>query len=235
MSNTIAHNIENILSQITVLAQHAGRDPATIQLLAVSKTKPVSDLVLAYEAGQRHFGENYVQEGVEKVHALAHLSDVVWHFIGPIQSNKSKYIAECFDWCHSIDRLKIAQRLNNQRPAHQPPLQVCIQVNIDNEESKAGISAEELPAIAAQIAQMPHLNLRGIMAIPKATSIVEEQRDSFERLAQLYQTLHSDYPNVDTLSMGMSGDIGPAIQAGSTMVRVGTGIFGQRTSSPKKD
>ena len=115
MSNTIAQNIENILSQITVLAQEADRDPASVQLLAVSKTKPISDVIQAYHAGQRHFGENYVQESVEKVHALAHLSDLVWHFIGPIQSNKSKFIAECFDWCHSIDRLKIAQRLNNQR------------------------------------------------------------------------------------------------------------------------
>ena len=235
MSNTIAQNIENILSQITVLAQDADREPASVQLLAVSKTKPISDVIQAYDAGQRHFGENYVQEGVEKVHALAHLSDLVWHFIGPIQSNKSKFIAECFDWCHSIDRLKIAQRLNNQRTVDQKPLKVCIQVNIDNEVTKAGITPEELPAIASQIAQMPQLTLRGIMAIPKATSIITEQRDSFERLAHLYQALQTDFPDVDTLSMGMSGDIGPAIEAGSTMVRVGTGIFGQRTPSPKKD
>ena len=166
---------------------------------------------------------------------VAHLSDLVWHFIGPIQSNKSKFIAECFDWCHSIDRLKIAQRLNNQRAVDQKPLQVCIQVNIDNEVTKAGITPEELPAIASQIAQMPQLTLRGIMAIPKATSIITEQRDSFERLAHLYQALQTNFPDVDTLSMGMSGDIGPAIEAGSTMVRVGTGIFGQRTPSPKKD
>ncbi len=152
MSNTIAQNIENILSQITVLAQDADREPASVQLLAVSKTKPISDVIQAYDAGQRHFGENYVQEGVEKVHALAHLSDLVWHFIGPIQSNKSKFIAECFDWCHSIDRLKIAQRLNNQRTVDQKPLKVCIQVNIDNEVTKAGITPEELPAIASQIA-----------------------------------------------------------------------------------
>lgn len=235
MSNTIAQNIENILSKITVLAQDADRDAATIQLLAVSKTKPVCDLIQAYEAGQRHFGENYVQEGVDKISALVHLSDIVWHFIGPIQSNKSKFIAEHFDWCQSVDRLKIAQRLNNQRSPEQQPLQICIQINIDNEISKAGITPAELPTIAAQIVQMPHLKLRGIMAIPRATSIVAEQRESFARLAQLYQTLQNRYPDIDTLSMGMSGDIRPAIESGSTMVRVGTGIFGHRTPAPKQD
>lgn len=228
MSNTIANQLENTLNQITVAAELAQRDPATIQLLAVSKTKPVSDLVLAYQAGQRHFGENYVQEGVEKTQALEHLSDIVWHFIGPLQSNKSKFIAEHFTWCHSIDRLKIAQRLNNQRLASQLPLQICIQINIDHEDSKAGIMLEELLPIAEAISKMEHLTLRGIMAIPKASNDYATQLSSFTRLAALYEQLKTLYPQVDTLSMGMSGDLNAAIAAGSTMVRVGTGIFGKR-------
>ncbi|MGJ8629839.1 MAG: YggS family pyridoxal phosphate-dependent enzyme [Glaciecola sp.] len=228
MSNTIANQLENTLNQITVAAKLAQRDPATIQLLAVSKTKPVSDLVLAYQAGQRHFGENYVQEGTEKTQALAHLNDIVWHFIGPIQSNKSKFIAEHFAWCHSIDRLKIAQRLNNQRLPSQDPLQICIQINIDHEESKAGIAPEELMSMAAQIAEMEHLTLRGIMAIPKASADYDTQLSSFSRLAALFGQLKTRYPQVDTLSMGMSSDLNAAIAAGSTMVRVGTGIFGKR-------
>ncbi|MDG1255348.1 MAG: YggS family pyridoxal phosphate-dependent enzyme [Glaciecola sp.] len=228
MSNTIANHLENTLYQISVAAKLAQRDPATIQLLAVSKTKPVSDLVLAYQAGQRHFGENYVQEGVEKTLALAHLNDIIWHFIGPIQSNKSKFIAQHFAWCHSIDRLKIAQRLNNQRLPSQAPLQICIQINIDNEASKAGIAPEDLMSIAAEIEQMEHLTLRGIMAIPKASDDYATQLSSFGRLAALYEQLKTRYPQVDTLSMGMSGDLNAAIASGSTMVRVGTGIFGKR-------
>ena len=228
MSNTIANHLENTLNQISVAAKLAQRDPASIQLLAVSKTKPVSDLVLAYQAGQRHFGENYVQEGVEKTEALAHLNDIIWHFIGPIQSNKSKFIAQHFTWCHSIDRSKIAQRLNNQRLPSQDPLQICIQINIDDEASKAGIAPEDLMSIAAEIEQMEHLTLRGIMAIPKASDDYTTQLSSFSRLAALYEQLKTHYPQVDTLSMGMSGDLNAAIASGSTMVRVGTGIFGKR-------
>ncbi len=230
MHNTIANHLQNTLSQISVAAKQANRDPADIQLLAVSKTKPVSDLVLAYQAGQRHFGENYVQEGVDKVLALAHLNDLTWHFIGPIQSNKSKFIAQHFAWCHSIDRLKIAQRLNNQRPQDLAPLNVCIQINIDNEPTKAGIMPEALLETAAAIAELPNLRLRGIMAIPQATPDVAQQTATFLHLQRLFNQLTERYCDVDTLSMGMSGDLAPAIAAGSTMVRVGTGIFGARNT-----
>lgn len=220
--------VERVNAQIQEACQRAQRAPSEVCLLAVSKTKPVSDIEHAYRAGQRHFGENYVQEGVEKITTLAHLPEVTWHFIGPLQSNKTKEVASHFDWMHSIDRLKIARRLDEQRPVGLPPLQVLIQINIDDEASKAGIRLDALTEFAAQLSAFEHLTLRGVMAIPKAYASEAEQCASFSRLASAFHQLQGSYPSVDTLSLGMSGDLEPAIAHGSTMVRIGTAIFGQR-------
>ncbi|MDP5032887.1 MAG: YggS family pyridoxal phosphate-dependent enzyme [Paraglaciecola sp.] len=224
---TIAERLKSAYQTIEQSTLAANRPPNTVQLLAVSKTKPVSDIVQAYEAGQRLFGENYVQEGVEKVQALRALSDIEWHFIGPIQSNKTRLVAENFAWVHAIDRLKIAQRLNDQRSAHKQ-LNVCIQVNIDDEASKSGVPIEEVKALAAAINPLPHLKLRGLMTIPKADASEVQQKHSFSAMQELFVEMHRLYPEIDTLSMGMSGDIKPAIAHGSTMVRIGTAIFGSR-------
>lgn len=229
MTTNISHNIATVQQRIAKAALDAERDVATIQLLAVSKTKPVSDIVLAYEAGQRHFGENYVQEAVEKVQSLHTLNDIIWHFIGPIQSNKSALIGKYFDWCHTIERNKIARRLNAQRPTELTPLNVCLQINIDAEETKAGILPEEMDALADFIVtECPNLQLRGLMAIPKANPDPESQAETLGRLNALYLQLQQRYAFVDTLSVGMSNDLVPAIAHGSTMVRVGTDIFGAR-------
>lgn len=228
MPNTIAERLQATLSSIAKAADLAQRPASDIQLLAVSKTKPVSDIMLAYAAGQRHFGENYVQEGVAKTEELAHISDLVWHFIGPIQSNKSALVAKNFSWCHSIDRLKIAKRLSAQRPEDLPPLNVCIQVNINLEETKSGFTLEEVMHAAEIIAALPNINLRGLMAIPKASQSDQELAATFASLNTMFTDLQTHYPSVDTLSMGMSGDLDLAVAAGSTMVRVGTGIFGAR-------
>lgn len=229
---TIADQLKSALETIEQTSLCANRPPNSVQLLAVSKTKPVSDIVLAYKAGQRQFGENYVQEGVEKIQILQELSpkyqDIQWHFIGPLQSNKSALVAEHFDWVQSIDRLKIASRLSQQRPADKGPLQVCIQLNISAEKSKSGITAEELPALAEHIAALPKLTLRGIMAIPAASEDEQQQVAAFTQLRNLFTQLQARYPQVDTLSMGMSGDLQSAIKSGSTMVRLGTAIFGHR-------
>lgn len=225
---TIADRLKIALETIEQSTLCANRPPNSVQLLAVSKTKPVSDIVLAYKAGQRQFGENYVQEGVEKIQLLQELRDIQWHFIGPLQSNKSALVAEHFDWVQSIDRAKIASRLSQQRPADKPPLQVCIQVNISAEESKSGIAPEELPALAEHIAALPKLNLRGIMAIPAAEDNEQQQIATFKQMHNLFTQLQARYPQVDTLSMGMSGDLQNAIKSGSTMVRLGTAIFGHR-------
>jgi pyridoxal phosphate enzyme (YggS family) len=225
---TIADQLKSALETIEQTTLCANRPPNSVQLLAVSKTKPVSDIVLAYKAGQRKFGENYVQEGVEKIQILQELSDIQWHFIGPLQSNKSALVAEHFDWVQSIDRLKIASRLSQQRPVDKGPLQVCIQVNISAQESKSGISAAELPALAEQIATLPQLTLRGIMAIPAPSQNEQQQEAVFAQLHDLFVQLQARYPQVDTLSMGMSADLHSAIKAGSTMVRLGTAIFGHR-------
>ncbi|GAC03221.1 hypothetical protein GAGA_0356 [Paraglaciecola agarilytica NO2] len=181
----------------------------------------------AYEAGHRLFGENYVQEGVDKIQQLSELDDIEWHFIGPLQSNKTRPVAENFDWVHSIDRLKIAQRLNDQRSAHKK-LNVCIQVNIDNEASKAGVPPEDVNLLAEQISNMPNLTLRGLMTIPKAQQNAEMQRKSLSAMNALFVQLQTKYPQIDTLSMGMSNDMQLAIECGSTMVRIGSAIFGSR-------
>jgi len=199
-------------------------------LLAVSKTKPASAIEEAIAAGQRAFGENYVQEGIEKVRYFqkAGQNDLQWHFIGPLQSNKSRLVAEHFDWCHTVDRLRIASRLSEQRPAHLPPLNVLIQVNISDESSKSGIAPEDIDALAAEVAALPGLSLRGLMAIPAPESEYVRQFAVAQQMAVAFARLKTRYPSVDTLSLGMSDDMDAAIAAGSTMVRIGTAIFGAR-------
>ncbi len=225
---TIAERLKSTLQTLEQTVQDAKRPSHSVQLLAVSKTKPVSDIVLAYEAGQRCFGENYVQEGAEKIHALQHLSDIEWHFIGPLQSNKSRLVAENFDWMQTLDREKIALRLNEQRPEEMPPLQVCIQVNINDESSKSGVQPGQVLALAAYISQLPKLTLRGLMTIPAVEQSETQQRQTFAMMKNLFEQLQLHYSQVDTLSMGMSGDMQLAIEEGATMVRVGTAIFGRR-------
>ena len=205
-----------------------------VQLLAVSKTKPTEMVRDAWHIGQRHFGENYLQEALEKITTLADLEDISWHFIGPIQSNKTRDIASHFDWVHSVDRLKIAQRLNDQRPDELPPLNICLQVNISNEASKSGVTPEELPEITKAFDQFPRLRLRGLMAIPAPESDPEKQRKPFRALAELMETINKNQQrDMDTLSMGMTDDLEAAIHEGATMVRIGTALFGAR-NYPKK-
>ena len=230
MNTTIADRLSIAQSRINQAAQKCSRMPDEIKLLAVSKTKPISDIIEAYRAGQRLFGENYVQEGEQKITTLrAEYSDIEWHFIGPLQSNKTKIVAQHFDWMHTLSREKIAQRLNDQRSAHQTPLQVCIQVNISQEDTKSGIDAEDVMALATKISQMPQLTLRGVMAIPTATDDIQVQQDEFGKLQHIYQQLQQHFDNIDTLSMGMSADLDIAIANGSTMVRIGSAIFGERS------
>ncbi|MEZ8111831.1 YggS family pyridoxal phosphate-dependent enzyme [Vibrio splendidus] len=229
--SSIQQNIEQITSQIRSAEQKCGRAPESVQLLAVSKTKPIDAILEAALGGQVAFGENYVQEGVDKV---KHFSEqhsnlnLEWHFIGPIQSNKTRPIAESFQWVHSVERDKIAQRLSDQRPSELPPLQVLIQVNTSGEESKSGTSEETVFALAELISSLPNLTLRGLMSIPANVSDYQSQLNAFSQLAELKDKLATKYPNIDTLSMGMSGDMDAAVEAGSTMVRIGTAIFGAR-------
>ena len=229
--NTVQDNLLNIKNEIKKIAKECGRDPNTIQLIAVSKTKPVEQIMEAINAGQLAFGENYVQEGIEKIQYFEKNmpnNDLIWHFIGPLQSNKSKLVAEHFDWMHTIDRLKIAQRLNDQRPKDMAKLNVLIQVNISQEASKSGVKPEEVTDLVKQIVALPNLNLRGLMAIPEIENDYDKQINVFTKMQQLLYSLQKDYPFMDTLSMGMSGDMPAAISAGSTMVRIGTAIFGAR-------
>ncbi|MCA1178245.1 MULTISPECIES: YggS family pyridoxal phosphate-dependent enzyme [unclassified Pantoea] len=225
---SIEHNLQQVRERIAAAAARCGRAPEEITLLAVSKTKPASAVAEAIAAGQQAFGENYVQEGVEKVAELAAHPELQWHFIGPLQSNKSRLVAENFAWCHTVDRERIAQRLNDQRPDVLPPLNVLIQVNISDENSKSGIMLEAIPALAAQIAALPRLRLRGLMAIPAPEAEYERQLAVCKQMANAFNALKQDYPDVDTLSLGMSDDIDAAIAAGSTMVRIGTAVFGAR-------
>ena len=222
--STIAENIAKVRARIREAAQAFERNPESIGLLAVSKTRPAQDLREAHATGQRDFGENYLQEALSKQAELADL-DLVWHFIGPIQSNKTRQIAEQFHWVHSVDRLKIALRLSEQRPPHLPPLNICLQVNVSGETSKSGCSPEELPALARAVAQLPHLRLRGLMTIPEPNDDPQAQRLPLARLRQLRDTLDMD---LDTLSMGMSQDLEAAIAEGATWVRIGTALFGTR-------
>ncbi|MDB1124906.1 YggS family pyridoxal phosphate-dependent enzyme [Vibrio algarum] len=233
---SIQQNIEQVTKQIRTAEHKCGRVPSSVQLLAVSKTKPIEVIKAAIEAGQKAFGENYVQEGVEKAQYFTEHyknSGLEWHFIGPIQSNKTKPIAENFQWVHSIDRSKIAQRLNDQRPENLPPLQVLIQINISGEESKSGTSESEVFQLAELISSLPNLTLRGLMSIPANVSSYQSQLNAFTKLSAIQSKLADKYTNVDTLSMGMSGDMEAAVEAGSTMVRIGTAIFGARDYTTK--
>ena len=224
----IEKNLNQIRAQIVKAAETYDRDPDSIMLLAVSKKKPASEIRLAWQLGQKHFGENYLQEARQKMRELEDL-DICWHFIGAIQSNKTRDIAEAFDWAHCIDRVKIARRLSEQRPAGMEPLNVCIQVNIDHEDSKAGIDLEQIPELAAAIHQLPGIRLRGLMTIPAPRATLAEQRIAFARLATALAALKQQGIECDTLSMGMTQDMEAAIAEGSTLVRIGTAIFGERT------
>lgn len=223
----IAANLQAVEATIAEAAQAAGRPRSSVQLLAVSKTFPAEAVLEAMAAGQRAFGENYLQEALEKIDHVARAqpsSGVEWHFIGPIQSNKTRPIAAGFAWVHTVERLKIAQRLSEQRPLELGPLNICLQVNISGEASKSGTSEAELPELARAVAQLPNLRLRGLMAIPERG----QGRAAFARLRQLRDALRADGLALDTLSMGMSGDMDDAIAEGATIVRIGSAIFGAR-------
>lgn len=224
----IEKNLNEIHARITAAALAAGRDPQSISLLAVSKKKPTSDIRAAYRCGQSEFGENYLQEALQKMQELDDL-DICWHFIGAIQSNKTRSIAEAFDWVHCIERIKIAQRLSDQRPATLAPLNVCIQVNIDHESSKAGIDLADVPELAQAITGLPGIRLRGLMAIPAPRQDFDQQREVFAGLAAALVDLQQRGIDCDTLSMGMTQDMEAAIAAGSTLIRIGTAIFGERS------
>ncbi|MEM5454359.1 YggS family pyridoxal phosphate-dependent enzyme [Paraburkholderia phytofirmans] len=228
----LIHNLEAVQQRIAMAAHVAGRDTRSVHLLAVSKTFPAEDVRAAYNGGQRAFGENYVQEALTKIETLADLrATLEWHFIGPLQSNKTRPVAEQFDWVHSVDRLKIAQRLSEQRPDNLPPLNVCLQVNISGEASKSGVSVPEAVEVAQAIAALPKLNLRGLMAIPEPAGGIDEQRVPHRHLRELFERLCNDGLELDTLSMGMSSDLEAAVLEGATIVRVGTAIFGARDYS----
>ena len=228
---TIEDNLQQVHRQMAAACAQAGRDVNAVTLLAVSKTFGPDAVAQALAAGQHAFGENYIQEGVEKIQALrvSHPGAVIqWHCIGPIQSNKTRLVAAHFDWVQSVDRLKIAQRLSEQRPPELPPLQVCLQVNVDGGPTKSGVSPAELPALAEAVAQLPHLKLRGLMCIPEPADGFEAQRAVFLQAKALFDHLNAQGLGLDTLSMGMSDDLDAAVAAGSTMVRVGRAIFGSR-------
>ena len=227
---TIASALQAVKERIATCANAAHRAPQEIQLVAVSKSFPASKIEEAYRAGQNFFGESYAQEGLEKIFALKSLP-LEWHFIGPIQSNKTRLIAEHFSWVHGVGRSNIAERLSQARPAGWPPLQVCIQVNISGEASKSGVAPEELVSLAKYVQTLPRLQLRGLMAIPQPTSDFELQRSRFRQLRELKNALAAEGNFLDTLSMGMSQDLEAAILEGATIVRVGTAIFGNRKSS----
>lgn len=226
----IAQNLAHIRQQIADC--HPTQE---VTLLAVSKTKPFADILKAYHAGQRQFGENYVQEGVEKIQLAKqqNINDITWHLIGPLQSNKTRIVAEHFDWVQTIDRVKIAERLSQQRPDHLQPLQVLIQINISDENSKSGITPQQMEELAQQIINLQKLQLRGLMAIPAPTEDINQQTAVFNQMKVLLQQLQQRFPQqkIDTLSMGMTDDMQTAIACGSTMVRIGTAIFGKRNYS----
>lgn len=235
MNNSVAYNhfyllmiedqLQQIRAQITLAEQSFNRPSGSVTLLAVSKTKPAAMVAQAYQAGQRHFGENYVQEAISKQQLLGAF-DITWHFIGPIQSNKTKLIARHFQWVHSVDSIKIARRLSEQRPDHLPPLNICLQINISNEDSKSGFALAELPEVYRQLAELPNLNLRGVMAIPAPEDDFAKQRLPYQLLMKQVASLTE--AKFDTFSFGMSGDLVAAIAEGATIVRIGTALFGAR-------
>ncbi len=227
MQDTVSNNLKLVLKRIELAAVAAGRATDAVKLLAVSKTMPAQAVREAYAAGQLAFGENYIQEGVDKIASLADLP-LEWHCIGPIQSNKSKLVAENFAWVHSMDRLKIAERLSAQRPAHLPPLQVCLQVNVDGGPNKSGVAPQDLLALAQAVATLPHLQLRGLMTIPEPSDNEAQVHAVHRQAKALFDSLNQAGLNLDTLSMGMTADLEAAIAQGSTCVRVGTAIFGAR-------
>lgn len=223
--------IQDLLAQATSDAQ---RPSGSVRLLAVSKTKPAASVVEAASAGQRDFGENFVQEAIPKI-AEVNRDDLAWHFIGHLQSNKTRQVAENFSWVHTVDRLKIAARLSRQRPHHSAALNVCIQVNVDNEPGKAGVSAAELTGVAAAVAELPRLKLRGLMCIPAVRRSFEAQREPFRKLRHLAESLAEAGIRIDTLSMGMTADFRAAVHEGATIVRIGTALFGERELKEKDD
>jgi PLP dependent protein len=226
---TLQANLQALHERITKAARASGRDPSSVRLLAVSKAFPASVIAEAVRAGQRAFGENYVQEALAKMDELVNSEErLEWHFIGPIQSNKTRAIAQAFDWVQSVDRLKIAERLAEQRPANLPLLNVLLQVNVSGEASKAGVAPDQLNQLAAAVAQLPRLRLRGLMTIPAPEIDVARQRSAFARANKLFRQLRAAGLKVDVLSMGMSDDLEAAIAEGATMVRIGTAIFGAR-------
>ncbi|WP_109083637.1 YggS family pyridoxal phosphate-dependent enzyme [Aggregatibacter kilianii] len=229
--NNIPQQLQQIHQQIKQACHAVGREQSAVKLLAVSKTKPVEDILIAHAAGQVAFGENYVQEGVEKIqYCQQHDVSLEWHFIGPLQSNKTRLVAEYFDWMQTLERAKIADRLNEQRSPYKAPLNVLIQINISQESSKSGIQPSDMLPLAKHIENLPHLRLRGLMAIPEPTNDVAQQEQTFCQMKTLFEQLQQALPNaqIDTLSMGMTDDMQSAIKCGSTMVRIGTAIFGTR-------
>ncbi|CAN5912076.1 YggS family pyridoxal phosphate-dependent enzyme [soil metagenome] len=225
----IRDNLQQVTARIVTACTAAGRDPASVRLLAVSKTFPSEAVRDAHAAGQHAFGENYIQEGVSKIEALADLrAELEWHCIGPLQSNKTRLVAEHFDWVHSVDRLKIAQRLSEQRPPELPPLNICLQVNVDGGANKSGESPEEALALARSVVALPRLRLRGLMAIPEPAVGFDAQRALFLKATAVFNQINAAGITLDTLSLGMSADLEAAIAAGSTIVRVGTALFGGR-------
>lgn len=229
--NNIPQQLQQIHQQIKQACHAVGREQSTVKLLAVSKTKPVEDILIAHAAGQVAFGENYVQEGVEKIqYCQQHDVSLEWHFIGPLQSNKTRLVAEYFDWMQTLERAKIADRLNEQRSLYKAPLNVLIQINISQESSKSGIQPSDMLTLAKHIENLPHLRLRGLMVIPEPTNDVAQQEQTFCQMKTLFEQLQQALPNaqIDTLSMGMTDDMQSAIKCGSTMVRIGTAIFGTR-------
>jgi pyridoxal phosphate enzyme (YggS family) len=225
----IADKLQQVRARIAQACASASRPVQSVTLLVVSKTYGPEAVRVAFQAGERRFGENYVQEGVDKIAALADLRAAIeWHLIGPLQSNKTRVVAEQFDWVHSVDRLKIAQRLSEQRPAHLPPLQVCLQINISGEASKSGLMPDEVAAVAQAVAKLPRLVLRGLMAIPEPAADFAAQCEPHRQLRELMQALQADGLALDTLSIGMSADLEAAIAEGATLVRIGSAIFGAR-------
>jgi pyridoxal phosphate enzyme (YggS family) len=229
---SIEANTAKVLRQVSLAAEKCGRKASDIEVMAVSKTQGADAVRAAAAAGLRHFGENYLQEAVDKITACADL-DLCWHFIGPLQSNKTRAVAQHFSWVHSIDREKLLRRLNDQRPDGLEPLNVCLQVNVSGEATKAGVSPEALPELVEAAAAMPRLRLRGLMTIPAPAEDYEAQRKPLDQLAELFFAARASYPQLDTLSMGMSADLEAAVAAGSTMLRIGTAIFGPRRAAAR--
>lgn len=225
--NNISFALAQIRQRISAAEQCYNRESGSVTLLAVSKTKPVADIQAAIENEQTHFAENYIQEAVDKIVNLNN-ARLVWHFIGSIQSNKARDIAQHFQWVHTIDRIKIARRLNDLRPDHLPPLNVCLQINISNEKSKSGVSPIAIKQLADDCSSLPNIRIKGLMAMPAQESDFEKQRASFRKLGQLFKELQTDFPELDTLSMGTTNDLEAAIAEGATMIRIGTAIFGAR-------